>query len=172
MKSYLSLAVFFVLLTACVTPALIVKRGGIPKNSTIGIIQFKDCTISGADCNGSGNILSDSCVSILKEDGRFNPVLIPRPIGALDDLSDNEAINIGKKMNIEFVINSEVIEYQKASLLLLKPNTVSIKIKLIRISDGKILMEYQDRRAASMVTEPASIGKELLNYFIKNIICN
>lgn len=148
MRKYLFLAASALLLSACGMDPQFVKQMDVPRDTEIGVIPFRDCMIADQeDCDGSGNVAASVFVRVFSEEG-FRSVLLSRPVGAKESLSDADAVAFAKAKGFAYVINGEVTQFYSVAAMTFRPDRAGISARILGVENGKIAASYNVSRAS------------------------
>lgn len=149
MKELIVIVACALLLSACGVDPRIVKQMEVPRGTEIGVIPFRDCVIADQDdCDGSGGLAAAAFVHVFSEDG-FRALLLSRPAGAKEPLSDEAAVDLAKARNLSFVINGEVTQFYSVAPMTFRPDRAGISVRILSVETGKVAASYSVVRAST-----------------------
>lgn len=138
----------------------------LPSGSQVAVVTFRDCIIVGQeDCGGSGESASGVFATELNDPPQMTAVPLSRPVGATDSLSDDAAITFAKSKNYAYVLNGEVLDYYRVSPMFFREERAAVSVRLLRVSDGKIMSFYSKRGSANSFSSPEKVLKDLADEF-------
>jgi hypothetical protein len=129
------------LLAACAsTPKVVVNGGKVPMGSTIGVISFRDCLQPDQidDCPGSGNIAGPVYASVLSSKAGVKVTPLSRPVPATKELTDQEAVALGRQNNVDYILNGEVNDYYSVAPMTFRSDRASVTVRLLKVADGSV----------------------------------
>lgn len=159
----LALLVFVLaLVTGCAPDPQFVRQANVPKGEVIGVFPFRDCLIEDQeDCLGSGVVAGQAFAQAFSEDG-FRSVLLSRPVGAREVLSDEAALKLAKAEGLVYVMNGEVTEFYSVAPMTFRADRAGVSLRILRVSDGMVAIawSYKDLSTTNFDT-PAGMLQEM-----------
>jgi len=153
--------------TACVATPPVTVRENLPKNSEIGVVMFRDCTIRGQeDCDGSGLTAGSIFARVLSEKPGLRAVPLSRPVGASAPLDDVAAVAYGKAKGLRYVLNGEVEDYYRVAPMTFRTERAGVSIRLLSTENGDVVAFFSHRtHSQTNFTTPDSIIAALAAHF-------
>lgn len=149
MKKGIGLVLLAALLTGCAADPQFVKQLEVPQHETIGVIPFRDCMIEDQeDCRGSGATAGNVFAQEFSGDG-YRSVLLSRPVGPRDGLSDQAAVELARGQGLAFVMNGEVTEFYSVAPMTFRADRAGVSLRILRVEDGKIALSWSHARLSS-----------------------
>ncbi|HTV84809.1 MAG TPA: hypothetical protein VME63_05360 [Dyella sp.] len=161
-----------VLLAGCASNPDIEVKHRVPRNSTVAVVMFQDCTIAHqTDCDGSGAHAGALFARVLADKPGLHTVALPRPVGPKVQLSDDAAVAYAKAKGYRYVINGQVQDYYRAAMVALHPSRVGVTLRVLSVKDASALASYtyQEKSTAHISTADdmlEDMAKQLSNGII------
>ena len=125
----------------------VVKRLDIPQGTKIAIIPFRDCTIiTQEDCKGSGNSAGSIFARVFSTSNKFSAVLLSRPVGPNEELTDAAAVDFARTKGYQFVLNGEVYDYYSVAPMKVRVDRAGVFLRILRVSDGSVAVSFSHRK--------------------------
>jgi len=163
-------AIFAALLLSCATggntPKVVVNEK-ITTPASIGIISFRDCVIPTQedDCPGSGNVAGPEYARVLATKPGVTVVPLSRPVAGSESLDDDAAVSLGRTKNVDYVLNGEVNDYYSVAPMTYRSDRASVSVRLIRISDGKVVAFQTETVQGANFKTPADLIRAVATRF-------
>ena len=138
----------------------------LPDGVQIAVVTFRDCMIAGQeDCGGSGESAGAVFATELNDPPHFTAVPLSRPVGATDSLSDDAAVALAKTKDYAYVLNGDVLDYYRVSPMIFREERAAVSVRLLRVSDGKVMAFYSKRGSQNSFSSPEKVLKDLADEF-------
>ncbi len=148
---------FVVTLAGCASVHPTVREH-VPHGSDVGVIMFRDCTISGQeDCGGSGLTAGSVFARVLSEESVLRAVPLSRPVPAAAALDDSAAVTYGREKGFRYVLNGEVEDYYRVAPFTFRPERAGVSVRLLDTSNGQVMAFFSDRGTAPNLSTPDAI---------------
>jgi hypothetical protein len=150
------------LLFSCASSPTVLKYDSVPSGGRVAVIPFRDCTIPGQDdCGGSGNIAGGIYARVLASHPGIQVQPVSRPVGAGEALTDDAAVKFAATKGFDYVVNGEMNDFYRVAPMTFRNERVGISIRVLRVSDGKVVSFQNEAAQAGNLTTPERMLERL-----------
>lgn len=130
----------------CASTLPVTVRSQVPRDSEIGVVMFRDCTIPGQeDCGGSGLTAGSIFARVLSAKPGLRAVPLSRPAAASAPLDDSAAVTFAKEKGYKYVLNGEVEDYYRVAPMTFRTERAGVSVRLLNTADGNVVAFFSQR---------------------------
>lgn len=155
MTRYLRLLSFlsFCVASGCQTSPARPPEPKILNGDQLAVIKFRDCLIEAEiSCTGSGDEFATDIADVLRDPPILNTLVVARPVGPAEELSDAAAVTYAKSSGYPYIINGEVNDLHRAAIASTHEQRISYTLRVLRASDGKVVDTYACKYSPNNLT--------------------
>jgi hypothetical protein len=155
----------------CASAPPVTVRSQVPRDSEIGVVMFRDCTIPGQeDCGGSGLSAGSIFARILSEKPGLRAVPLSRPVTASAQLDDSTAATFAKDKGYKYVLNGEVEDYYRVAPMTFRTERAGVSVRLLNTANGDVVAFFSQRtHSQSNLTTPDALLEKMAEHFRESI---
>jgi len=159
-------------IAGCVSTPPVIVRSQVPRESEIGVVMFRDCTIPGQeDCGGSGLTAGSIFARVLSEKPGLHAVPLSRPAAASAPLDDSTAVTFAKEKGYKYVLNGEVEDYYRVAPMTFRTERAGVSVRLLNTTNGDVVAFFSQRtHSQTNLTTPDALLERMAAHVRDSII--